>query len=157
MTESVLTVDMRTRIASLQRKPILTRDNLTVGFETTVYYRVIDPVKVIYKLGAGEREAMSFVLEMAHSAMRSVGGEHTLQEILENRGKISRELSGYVEGQVEPWGLFIENIFIKGTPIPTQICTSTSKPSRTCPRSPNKNDWRRQPSSRLKPMSKRQR
>lgn len=115
----MLAVDLRTRIGNLQRKPILTKDNLTIGFETTVYYRVIDPVKVIYKLGVGDRETLSFILEMAHSAMRAIGGEHTLQEILENRGKISKELSGYVEGQVEPWGLYIENIFIKGITFPT--------------------------------------
>ena len=79
-----------------------------------MYYRVIDPFKVIYKLGPRDDQTLSFILEMAHSAMRAIGGEHTLQEILENRNKISKELSGYVEGQVEPWGLYIENIFIKG-------------------------------------------
>ena len=53
---------MRTRIGNLTRKPILTKDNLTIGIETIVYYRVIDPVKVIYKLGVGDKETVSFIL-----------------------------------------------------------------------------------------------
>ena len=89
VTESVLTVDLRTRVGTLPKQPILTKDNVTVSIETVVYYRVVDSFKVAYKLGIQERESMNFISEMAHSALRSVGGEHTLQDILENRAKIA--------------------------------------------------------------------
>lgn len=65
---------MRTKVGTLSKQPILTKDNVTVGLETVVYYRVVDPVKVAYKLGVYERESMNFISEMAHAAMRTVGG-----------------------------------------------------------------------------------
>ena len=74
VTESVLAVDLRTKVAALSRQPILTKDNVTLGLETVVYYRVVDPIKVAYKLGVYERESMNFIAEMAHAAMRTVGG-----------------------------------------------------------------------------------
>ena len=51
VTESVITIDMRTKVGTLPRQPVLTKDNVTVGLETVVYYRVVDAVKVTYKLG----------------------------------------------------------------------------------------------------------
>jgi uncharacterized membrane protein YqiK len=55
-----------------------------------------------------------FIAEMAYNALRTVAGEHTFQEFLENRGKLADSLEDVVGPQVHAWGLYIENIFIKG-------------------------------------------
>lgn len=98
----------------MPRQPVITKDNITLQVQTAVYYRVVDSFKVAYKLGSSNQGALNFIGEMSQAALRSVGGEHTLQEMLSNRERIAVELRGFVEKQVEPWGLYIENIFLKG-------------------------------------------
>jgi erythrocyte band 7 integral membrane protein len=115
MTDSVLMIDMKTKVATMPRQPVITKDNITLQIQTAVYYRVVDAFKVAYKLGSSNQGALNFIAEMSQAALRSVGGEHTLQELLSNRDKIAHELQQFVENQVEPWGLLIENIFLKGT------------------------------------------
>jgi erythrocyte band 7 integral membrane protein len=51
---------------------------------------------------------------MSYAALRSVVGENTFQELLENRNRVADELEDYIKDKIYPWGLYIENIFIKG-------------------------------------------
>ena len=113
MTDSVVLIDLKTKVATMPRQPVITKDNITLQIQTAVYYRVVDSFKVAYKLGSSNQGAQNFIVEMSQAALRSVGGEHTLQDMLSNRDKIARELQRFVENQVEPWGLLIENIFLK--------------------------------------------
>lgn len=110
----MLLVDLKTKVSTLNRQRVITKDNITLDVQTAVFYRVVDAYKVAYKLGASNQNALNFISEMSQAALRSVGGEHTLQDMLSNRERIARELQRYVENQVEPWGLYIENIFLKG-------------------------------------------
>ena len=55
-----------------------------------------------------------FISEMAYNSLRTVAGENTFQEFLEGRGKMADSLEKVVGPQVHAWGLYIENIFIKG-------------------------------------------
>ena len=50
-TEDVINVDLKTVVRSLHPQQVLTKDNVTVRIETSVYYRVVDPYKLVYKLG----------------------------------------------------------------------------------------------------------
>ena len=52
--------------------------------------------------------------------MRTVTGENTFQELLVSRTEIAQNLEAYIKEKVYPWGLFIENLFIKGTLLNTQ-------------------------------------
>lgn len=98
---------MKTKIATMPRQPVITKDNVTLQIQTAVYFRVVDSYKVAYKLGANNASTLNFIAEMSQAALRSVGGEHTLQDMLSNRDKIALELQRFVENQVEPWGLLI--------------------------------------------------
>lgn len=52
---------------------------------------------------------------MSYAALRSVIGENIFQELLENRHRVALQLEEYVKEKIYPWGLYIENIFIKGS------------------------------------------
>lgn len=70
---------MKTNILSLQPQKIITKDTVTLQIDTVVYYRTIDPYKLVYKLGNNIYEIRNFISEMAYSALRTVAGEHTFQ------------------------------------------------------------------------------
>ena len=107
-------VDMKTVVMNLAPQVVITKDNVSIKIETTVYYRTVDPYKLVYKLGNRLHEIKSFIGEISYSAMRTIVGEHIFQELLEDRAKIAENLEKYVKNQVATWGLYIENIFIKG-------------------------------------------
>jgi regulator of protease activity HflC (stomatin/prohibitin superfamily) len=50
-TETVIPIDMKTNIMALQPQKIMTKDTVTLQIETVVYYRTVDPYKMLYKLG----------------------------------------------------------------------------------------------------------
>ena len=50
-SESVVEVDMRMRVGTVGRQIVMTKDNIQLTMEASVYYRVINPLKVKYLLG----------------------------------------------------------------------------------------------------------
>lgn len=73
---------MKTNILALQPQKIITKDTVSLQIETVVYYRTVDPYKMVYKLGTNLHEIRMFISEMSYSALRTVAGEHTFQEFL---------------------------------------------------------------------------
>ncbi len=50
-TQTVIQVDMKTNVLNLQPQTVITKDNVSLRIDTTVYYRTINPFKLVYKLG----------------------------------------------------------------------------------------------------------
>lgn len=50
---------------------------------------------------------------MAGSALRVIAGMFTLQEILNEREKISLEIQKYIDQESDEWGVRITNFMIK--------------------------------------------
>jgi len=88
----VISVEMKTIIINLQPQQVITKDNVTLKIDTVVYFRTVDPYKLVYKLGTNIKEIRTFIAEMAYNALRTVAGEHTFQEFLEIRGKLADAL-----------------------------------------------------------------
>lgn len=65
---------MKTNIMTLQPQKIITKDTVTLQIETVVYYRTVDPYKLVYKLGTNLHEIRTFIAEMSYNALRTVAG-----------------------------------------------------------------------------------
>lgn len=50
ISESVIQVDMKTSVFGLAPQQVITKDNVSMQIETIVYYRAINPYKLVYKL-----------------------------------------------------------------------------------------------------------
>ncbi len=50
-TEAVIPVDLKTNVLNLQPQTVITKDNVSLRVDTVVYYRTINPYKLVYKLG----------------------------------------------------------------------------------------------------------
>lgn len=73
---------MKTNVLNLQPQTVITKDNVSLRIDTTVYYRTINPYKLVYKLGNNLGEIRNFIAEMSYSAMRTVVGETIFQDLL---------------------------------------------------------------------------
>lgn len=104
---------MKTVVLNLAPQTVITQDNVSLRIDTVVYYRPLNPYKLVYKLGNDFNEIRNFISEMSYSAMRTVVGEVSFQKLLEDRKHVSSAIEAYVKQSVGTWGLYIENIFIK--------------------------------------------
>jgi erythrocyte band 7 integral membrane protein len=118
ITEKVVRVDLRTRILDPQKQAVITKDNVTMSVDSSVYYRVINAKICAYKIGAEPGIIDNAVLEMCHAALRTICGEHTFQQLLEERENIARRILECVESQISIWGIYVEHVFLKDLHLP---------------------------------------
>ena len=154
VSENVIQVDMKTHVFGMQPQQIITKDNVSLQIETVVYYRSINPYKLVYKLNNDTRKMREFITEIAYAAMRTVTGENTFQELLVNRTEIAQNLEDYIKEKVYPWGLYIENLFIKGTTHHTQTSSCPTRSGPTSRPQQCRSDSHKPPSSPPRPTSR---
>ncbi len=71
LTEKVVNCSRQTQILEV-KQPVMTKDNVSCKIISTVYYRIVEPIKMLYKLGEGQ--AAHAVTEMTFAAVRSISG-----------------------------------------------------------------------------------
>lgn len=108
-TESLVKVNTKIQILHLIGQTVLTKDNLTIFLDTTVYYRIIDARKAVYQV----KDIKEAVSNLTFATLRNTCGQHVLQELLEKREAMTSHIQEYVDEHVHDWGVSIENIFIK--------------------------------------------
>ena len=74
ISENVIEVDMKTSVFGMAPQQIITKDNVSMQIQTVVYYRAINPYKLVYKLRNDTQQIREFIKEISYSALRSVMG-----------------------------------------------------------------------------------
>ena len=107
--EEVKVVTTRTQVQNLTRQVVLTRDNITLTIDASVFYRVVDSQKSVYKV-EDVHESIKF---HTFATLRNVCGQHTLQEFLEKKNEVTQMIQEYVGEHVGNWGIEVSSIKIK--------------------------------------------
>ncbi|MEM9837594.1 MAG: slipin family protein [Pseudomonadota bacterium] len=102
-------VDMRTLVADVPPQDVISRDNVSVNVNAVIYYRVIDAVKAVVQV-ENYKEATS---QLAQTTLRSVLGKHDLDEMLQERDRLNKDIQGILDEQTEAWGIKVANVEIK--------------------------------------------
>jgi len=102
-------VDLRTLVMDVPSQDVISKDNVSVKVNAVLYFRVIDPQKAIINV---ERylEATS---QLAQTTLRSVLGQHELDEMLSERDKLNDDIRAILDAQTEAWGIKVANVEIK--------------------------------------------
>ncbi len=99
----------------LEPQEVITKDNVTVKVDAVVYFRVIDPVKVVINV-ENYREA---IIQLALTTLRSVLGQSELDELLAHRDQINKRLRQIIDEQSEePWGVRATLVEVKDVLLP---------------------------------------
>src|SRR5262245_33580000 len=88
VADRMVKVSMQTTVIGVPAQGAITRDNVTLTVDAVVYYRVIDPVKVLVNV----RDYPAAVLQVAQTSMRSVIGRTDLDTLLSDRERVNAEL-----------------------------------------------------------------
>src|SRR5690625_684875 len=102
-------VDMRTSVMNIPPQDLISRDNVSVKVNAVVYFRVVDPQKAIINV---ERyyDATS---QLAQTTLRSVLGQHDLDEMLAERDKLNGQIRAILDEQTDARGTKVANAEIK--------------------------------------------
>ena len=102
-------VDLRTMVLDVPTQDVISRDNVSVKVNAVVYMRVVDPEKAIIQV-ENYFEATS---QLAQTTLRSVLGQHELDEMLSEREKLSTNIQDILDQQTDSWGIKVSNVEMK--------------------------------------------
>ena len=101
----------------------ITRDNVTVRVDAVVYYRVVDPVKVIVDV----QNYDAAIGQVAQAALRSIIGKSELDDLLSNRERLNEGLELMIDSPALGWGVHIDRVEIKDVALPDSMKRSMSR------------------------------
>jgi regulator of protease activity HflC (stomatin/prohibitin superfamily) len=101
----------------------ITRDNVTVRVDAVVYFRVIDPVRVVIDV----QDYQSAVAQVAQTSLRSIIGQSDLDDLLTNRERLNQGLEVMIDSPALGWGLHIDRVEIKDVALPESMKRSMSR------------------------------
>jgi len=112
--ERAVTIDVRNRTVSAERKETITRDSVTIKVNAVLWYRIVDASKSVIAV----TDSSSAVYQLALTSLRNIIGQHDLDEVLQERNKINGLLRESVAGSTNPWGLEVERMEMKDVELP---------------------------------------
>ena len=107
--QQMVRVDLRVIVMDVPTQDVISRDNVSVKVNAVVYFRIVDPEKAIIQV-AQVFEATS---QLAQTTLRSVLGQHELDEMLSERDKLNADIQAILDRQTDNWGIKVSNVEIK--------------------------------------------
>ncbi len=109
MVQQMTRVDLRVIVMDVPTQDVISKDNVSVKVNAVVYFRIVDPEKAIIQV-ANVFEATS---QLAQTTLRSVLGQHELDEMLSERDKLNADIQHILDQHTDAWGIKVANVEIK--------------------------------------------
>ncbi len=107
--QQMVRVDLRTIVMDVPSQDVISRDNVSVKVNAVVYFRVIDPERAIIQV----EDFYMAISQLAQTTLRSVLGQHELDEMLAERERLNADIQGILDQQTDAWGIKVANVEIK--------------------------------------------
>lgn len=107
--QQMVRVDLRTLVFDVPSQDVISRDNVSVKVNAVIYFRVIDPQKAIINV----ENFFDATSQLAQTTLRSVLGQHELDEMLAEREKLNTDIQKTLDAQTDIWGIKVSNVEIK--------------------------------------------
>jgi len=107
--QQMVRVDLRVIVMDVPTQDVISRDNVSVKVNAVVYFRVIDPERAIIQV----ERYLEAVSQLAQTTLRSVLGQHELDDMLAERDTLNKDIQGILDRQTDAWGIKVANVEIK--------------------------------------------
>lgn len=121
--QRMIRIDIRTNTIDIPKQEVITKDNVTVGIDAVVYFKVIDAEKAVLSVTNFIYASSQF----AQAALRDVTGNVELDALLGKRDEISAQIKQIVDVQAEKWGIDIENVNLQNIELPQDMKRAMAK------------------------------
>ena len=121
--QQMVRVDLRTIVLDVPTQDLITRDNVSVKVNAVVYFRVVDPKMAINNVES-YFEATS---QLSQTTLRSVLGQHELDELLAERDKLNKDIQVILDKQTDNWGIKIATVEVKHVDLDESMIRALAK------------------------------
>src|SRR6188768_3368079 len=115
IVDRMVKVDLRTITLNIPPQEVITKDNVPVRVNAVAYFRIVEPSAAIVQV----ENFMVATSQIAQTTLRSVLGQHQLDELLSEREKINSILQGIIDEATSPWGIKVSIVEVKDVEIPS--------------------------------------
>jgi regulator of protease activity HflC (stomatin/prohibitin superfamily) len=115
IVDRMVRVDLRTITLNVPPQEVITKDNVPVRVNAVAYFRIVAPKDAIVQV----ENFMVATSQIAQTTLRSVLGQHVLDELLSERDKINQILQGIIDEATSPWGIKVSVVEVKDVEIPS--------------------------------------
>lgn len=116
-------VDVRSTPVDIPKQEAITKDNVTVGVDAVVYFRVIDPAKAVLETTNYTYATAQF----AQAALRDVVGNVEMDQLLSGREEVSLQIKQIVDAETDKWGIDVENVKVQNIELPQDMKRAMAK------------------------------
>jgi regulator of protease activity HflC (stomatin/prohibitin superfamily) len=113
--DRMVKVDLRTITLNIPPQDVITKDNVPVRVNAVAYFRIVEPKNAIVQV----ENYMVATSQIAQTTLRSVLGQHQLDELLSERDKINAILQTIIDEATSPWGIKVSIVEVKDVEIPS--------------------------------------
>ena len=116
-------VDLRVIVLNVPKQDVITRDNVSVKVNAVVYFRVVDAGKAIIQVA----NAFDATSQVAQTTLRSVVGQHEMDDLLAQRDKLNVDLQRILDQNTEAWGIKVSTVEIKDVDLDESMIRAMAK------------------------------
>ena len=107
--QQMVRADLRTIVMDVPSQDVISRDNVSVKVNAVIYFRIVDPEKAIIQVENFDAATS----QLAQTTLRSVLGQHELDDMLAGREKLNADIQRILDEQTDAWGIKVANVEIK--------------------------------------------
>jgi len=123
IVQQMVRVDLRTIVMDIPTQDLITLDNVSVKVNAVLYFRVVDSQKAIINV----EDYMQATGQLAQTTLRSVLGQHELDQLLAEREKLNADIQTILDQQTDQWGIKVANVEIKHVDIDESMIRAIAK------------------------------
>jgi regulator of protease activity HflC (stomatin/prohibitin superfamily) len=109
VVQQMVRVDLRTRVLDVPPQDVISRDNVSVKVNAVIYFRVMDAERAIIQV----EDFNMATSQLAQTTLRSILGQHDLDQMLAERDKLNNEIRELLDEQTDAWGIKVSNVELK--------------------------------------------
>ena len=121
--QQIVRVGLRTMVYDVPTQDVISRDNVSVKVSAVIYFRVVDPERAIINV----EDFFEATSQLAQTTLRSILGQHELDEMLAQRDKLNQGIQRLLDEQTESWGIKVINVEIKHIDIDESMIRAIAK------------------------------
>lgn len=123
VVDRMVRIDLRVVTLDVPRQEMMTRDNVPVSVDAVIYFRIVNPEDAVVKVENFSKA--TFLL--AQTTLRSVIGQHELDELLSQRTRINAQLQQVIDEGTGPWGIKVVLVEVRDVALPDTMKRAMAK------------------------------
>lgn len=123
IVQQVVRVDLRTIVMDVPSQDVISKDNVSVRVNAVLYFRVVNPENAIIQV----ENYLDATSQLAQTTLRSVLGQHDLDEMLSERERLNSDVQKILDSQTDNWGIKVSNVEIKRVDLDESMIRAIAK------------------------------